>query len=136
MYKIVPLTRSQHPFLRSPKLPTMRSFNALFTLVALVSSTFVLATEPTPTWRRDLSIDGDWDSQDIAVPFTRAEPISNKRGPEPALTNAQRLARGLKLLPPKRRRGGAALARRSAGPFITNTGTILITDANTNAILG
>ncbi|KAJ6588785.1 hypothetical protein B0H19DRAFT_1057910 [Mycena capillaripes] len=111
----------------------MRSFNALLTLATLLSSTLVLAT-PTPTKRVPyLTIDGD----DSAASSVRTfEPGANKRDPEFGLTNAERLARGLKLLPPKRRHGKAALARRSPGAPVTKRGVIMVTNANTNDVLG
>ncbi|KAJ7278971.1 hypothetical protein C8J57DRAFT_151434 [Mycena rebaudengoi] len=114
----------------------MRSFNA-FTLVTLASIVFAV-TNPTGTATQPIGIDGDveWKESTVRRSTPQINHIAIKRDAASALTNAQRLARGLSPLPPKRRNGRAPLARRSAGPPVTKTGRIMVTNTNTNAFLG
>ncbi|KAJ7493697.1 hypothetical protein FB451DRAFT_1215152 [Mycena latifolia] len=110
----------------------MRSFNVLLTLAALASTALAIAS-PTRTSAKRFSIDG----LEGMSPSRRHTPyIGDVTVKRDAATNAQRLARGLPPLPPKRRSGRAALARRSAGVPVSYTGTIQVTNAGTGAVVG
>ncbi|KAJ7185514.1 hypothetical protein C8R46DRAFT_1207668 [Mycena filopes] len=103
----------------------MRSFNTVLTLALLVSASALFTADPTRTRRAvDLSIDGDYDGAEVALATIPAVEDTT------ILTNAERLTRGLKLLPPKRRSGTAALARRSAGAPLTKSGVAQILAAD------
>jgi hypothetical protein len=115
----------------------MRPFNVLLILTTILLSTLVFA-DPTHTIPVDRSIDGE-----LAGAASNIERAVSKLNRMLPLTNAERLARGLKLLPPKRLVSGrgqffhvsleallgssflqAALARRSAVAPITCVGFI------------
>ncbi|KAJ7359134.1 hypothetical protein DFH08DRAFT_801005 [Mycena albidolilacea] len=108
----------------------MPSFNVLIA-AAFIHSTLISASNPTPTLSIVNSIDGDFLPVNITAYNIEQAAAVSRQLPS---TNAGRLARGLKLLPPKRRSGGvpfkAALPRRSASTPVTLTGNIQVLDTN------
>ncbi|KAJ7869164.1 hypothetical protein B0H14DRAFT_3440867 [Mycena olivaceomarginata] len=108
----------------------MRSFNVLIA-AALIYSTLISASNPTPTLPVADSIDGDFLPVNITAYNLEQAAAVSRQLPS---TNAGRLARGLRLLPPKRRSGGAALPRRSASAPVTLTGNIKVLDTDGNSL--
>jgi hypothetical protein len=91
---------------RTHSLPlAMRSFNVLIA-AALIYSTLISASNPTPTLPVADSIDGDFLPVNITAYNLEQAAAVSRQLPS---TNAGRLARGLRPLPPKRRSGGGQL---------------------------